>query len=96
MATIPSVVHHRFKENIKKFQTIIAQAKDKDINEADTVTIVFDVLTSVFGYDKYNEITKEYVIKGTYCDLAVKVNGCVKFLIEVKAIGIDLQKKHYQ
>ncbi len=48
----------------------------------------------MFGYDKYFELTKEFVIRGTYCDLAVKVDEKVQFLIEVKAIGITLKQSH--
>ena len=96
MAAIPQKVIDRFKETIPRLQKVVDQAKAKDINEADTVTIVSDILSAVFGYDKYEEITKEYAIKGTYCDLAVKIDGHVKFLIEVKAIGITLAEKHYQ
>lgn len=94
--SIPVKVIERFKDTIPRLQKVVEQAKSKDINEADTVTIVSDVLSLVFGYDKYEEITKEYAIKSNYCDLAVKVEGAVKFLIEVKAIGITLQEKHYQ
>jgi hypothetical protein len=31
--------------------------------------IVSDMLADVFGYDKYNEITRELCVRGTYCDL---------------------------
>jgi predicted type IV restriction endonuclease len=96
MATIPTKVIERLKENLPKLQKVVEQAKNKDINEADTVTIVSDILALIFGFDKYNEITKEYAIKNTYCDLAIKVDESVKFLIEVKAVGITLQEKHYQ
>jgi hypothetical protein len=44
--------------------------KDRDVSEADTVTIVKDLLAEVFGYDKYAELTGEFAIRGTYCDLA--------------------------
>jgi hypothetical protein len=37
---------------------------------SDTVIIVTDVLAEVFGYDKYSELTAEFAISGTYCDLA--------------------------
>lgn len=96
MATIPVKVIERIKENLGKIQKIVEQAKNRDINEADTVLIVTDILTMLFGYDKYTEITREYAIKSTYCDLAVKLDGTIKFLIEVKAIGITLAEKHYQ
>ena len=96
MAAIPVKVLDRFKDNLNKIQKVIEQAKNRDINEADTVVIVSDVLTQLFGYDKYTEITREYAIKGQYCDLAVKSDEKLKFLIEVKAIGITLSDKHYQ
>jgi predicted type IV restriction endonuclease len=52
------------------------------------------MLHEVFGYDQYSEITKEFAIKNTYCDLAIKVDNSVKFLIEAKAIGIKLSDNH--
>jgi hypothetical protein len=96
MASIPAKVTDRIKENLGKIQKVIEQAKARDINEADTAAIVSEILTDIFGYDKYTEVTREYAIKSTYCDLAIKVENDLKFLIEVKAIGITLQDKHYQ
>jgi len=87
MASIPAKVTDRIKENLGKIQKVIEQAKARDINEADTVAIVSEILTDIFGYDKYTEVTREYAIKSTYCDLAIKVENSLKFLIEVKAIG---------
>ena len=46
------------------------------------------------GYDKYSELTSEHAIRGTYCDLAVQVEGRLKFLIEVKAVGVELKEAH--
>jgi hypothetical protein len=46
------------------------------------------------GYDKFKEITSELAIKGTYCDLAIKVEGKIRLLIEAKAIGIELKDTH--
>ena len=63
----------------------------RDVNESDTVTIVTDMLAELFGFDKYSEITSEYVIRGTYVDLAIKLDGKLQLLIEVKAIGLDLK-----
>jgi predicted type IV restriction endonuclease len=40
------------------------------------------------------DITSEYKVKGTFCDLAVKIDGNVKYLIEAKAIGLDLKETH--
>jgi predicted type IV restriction endonuclease len=56
-----------------------------------SVTIVTDMLADLFGFDKYSEITSEYVIRGTFVDLAMKLDSTVHMLLEVKAIGLDLK-----
>jgi predicted type IV restriction endonuclease len=94
MANVPKRVAERLVAGIKRYQPILASAKSRDIGEADTVTIVKDLLADVFGYDKYSELTSEYSIRGTYCDLATKIDGALQTLIEVKAIGLDLKDHH--
>ena len=94
MPTIPRRVGEMLTEGLKQFQPIIAGAKTRDVNEADTVVIATDVLAGVFGYDKYNEITREYAIRGTSCDLAIKLDEQPRILIEVKAVGLDLKEMH--
>ncbi len=58
------------------------------------VMIVTDMLAEVFGYDKYSDVTAEYAIRSTSCDLATKLDGTVQALIEVKAVGLDLKDLH--
>lgn len=41
-----------------------------------------------------SEVTSEYSIRGTYCDLGTKIDGTLQTLIEVKAIGLDLKDSH--
>ena len=94
MASIPKRVSERLAKETRKFQKVLQTAKDRDINEADTVLIITDMLSSIFGFDKYTDITSEYAIRSTFCDLAVKVESDVKYLIEVKAIGLDLRDTH--
>lgn len=91
MPQVPSKVAARLSGAIKRFQPIIASAKSRDANESDTVIIVTDMLSEVFGYDKYSEITSECSIRSTWCDLAIKVDAKFEYLIEVKAIGLDLK-----
>ena len=94
MVRIPKKVSERLRKEIGRFQKILTAAKDRDVNESDTVTIITDMLSSVFGFDKYTELTSEQAIRGTYCDLAIKLDGKIKFLIEVKAIGLTLKDNH--
>lgn len=91
MATVPAKVQDRLSAGIKRFLPVLASARSRDVNESDTVTIITDMLADVFGYDKYSEITSEYVIRSTFVDLAIKLDGKAQMLIEVKAIGLDLK-----
>jgi len=94
MAAIPAKVVSRLTTQLKRFQSVLAAAKARDINESDTALIVTDILAELFGYDKYAEITSEHAIRGTFCDLAVKIDGHLQVIVEVKAIGIDLKESH--
>ena len=94
MTFIPKKSADRFIKQVPKFKRVLKKAHDRDINESDTVNIVTDILCEVFGYDKYIEITSEYAIGHTYCDLAVKVNDRINYLIEVKAVNTDLKDVH--
>jgi predicted type IV restriction endonuclease len=84
----------RIASTVPKFQKVLAVAKARDLNESDTVVIITDILTEVFGYEKYLEVTSELAIRGTYCDLAVKIGDKFQFLIECKAVGTDLKDVH--
>ena len=84
----------RIVSTVPKFQKILAVAKARDLNESDTVVIITDILTEIFGYEKYLEVTSELAIRGTYCDLAVKIGEKFQFLIECKAVGTDLKDMH--
>lgn len=57
MTAIPKKVEERIKKEIKKYKRILKRAKDRDVNEFDTVTIITDALSDICGYDKYSEIT---------------------------------------
>jgi len=91
MTSVPSRIAMRISAGLKRFQPILTSAHSRDVNESDTVVIVTDLLQEVFGYDKYTDITSEHIIRGTFCDLAIKLDGEIKLLIEVKAIGLELK-----
>ncbi|HEV8700082.1 MAG TPA: type I restriction enzyme HsdR N-terminal domain-containing protein [Candidatus Polarisedimenticolia bacterium] len=94
MAQIPKKIQERLFREVPKLQRVLQAGKHRDINESDTGLIVADILSTVFGFDRYSEVTSEMAIRGTYCDLAVKVDGKVQYLVEVKAIGLDLKDTH--
>lgn len=94
MANISQKTADRIVAGIKKFQPILTAAKKHDANEADTVKIIIDILSEIFGYDRYSEISSEKCIRGTFCDLAIKINDVTQSLIEAKAISQDLKDNY--
>ena len=71
MAKIPKKVSDRISKKVPVYQKVLENALTRDVNESDTVTIITDILSDVFGFDKYTEITSEQQIRGTFCDLAI-------------------------
>ncbi|MBC7835406.1 MAG: type I restriction enzyme HsdR N-terminal domain-containing protein [Phycisphaerales bacterium] len=92
--SVPKRVCDRVTSAMKRLMPVIEQQKARDVSEADTVTLVKDVLAEVLGYDKYADLTGELAIRGTYCDLAIKIDDKITQLVEVKAVGISLNDRH--
>jgi hypothetical protein len=84
----------RAKTQLRRYQKILENARARDVGESDTSVIVSDFLSDVLGYDKYQDITTEFAVRATFCDLAIKCDGRLCYLIEVKSIGTDLKDNH--
>lgn len=91
---IAKKTHDRLAVGLRKYQRIVRQIAERDVSEADTVTVIKDMLSEIFGYDKYAELTSEQQIRGTFCDLAIRVEGKVHYLAEVKSAGTNLSENH--
>jgi hypothetical protein len=84
------------KKALQQFTQIFQDGRQRDINEADTVMYLTKFFTDVLGYDLFSEITKEFQIRDRYCDIAVKVQGQVRFLVESKASSLSLADRHIE
>lgn len=84
----------RLVSGLRRYQPLVRKLAERDISEADTVTVIKDMLSDIFGYDKYAELTSEQQIRGTFCDLAIRVDGKVHYLAEVKSAGTNLNDNH--
>lgn len=91
---ISKKANDRLVAGLKRYQPIVRKLAERDISEADTVTVIKDMLTDIFGYDKYTELTSEQQIRGTFCDLAIRVEGKIHYLAEVKSAGTTLNDSH--
>jgi hypothetical protein len=91
---VSAKVAERIATQLKRYQAILTHAQQRDVSEADTAIIISDMLSDVFGYNKYEHVTTEHAIRGTFVDLAVEVDEDIRFLVEVKAIGVPLKDNH--
>lgn len=65
-----------------------------DLDESGTRIMINHFLTDVLGYTALEEVRTEYMIKGTYADYMVQLEGKRYFLVEVKAFSINLNEGH--
>lgn len=91
---VSAKVAARITSQLKKYRTVLQDAKQRDISEGDTVTVIQGILAEVLGYDKFKEISSEHAIRGTYVDLVVVVDEKKRFLVEAKAINVELKDSH--
>ena len=81
---------------LKRFLPHLLEAQRDNMNEADTVQRLCKVFEDVLGYDGLTEISREAQMKNKYVDVALKVDGVVKLLVEAKAAGIALRDRHIE
>ena len=81
---------------LRKYLAHLTAARDANLNEADTAQRLVKIFEDVLGYDAMSEITREMQVKDKYVDIAIKIEDRVKFLVEVKAAGIELRDRHIE
>jgi predicted type IV restriction endonuclease len=68
--------------------------KEKDALEADTRHLVTDILVDALGYDKYENLTAEFAVKGDFADYGIRIDKQLEAFIEVKRISQKLSPSH--
>ena len=69
---------------LQRFATAFREARERNANESDTVMYLVKFFEDVLGYDSLKgEISKELAIKDRFCDIALKVDGSVRVLVDV-------------
>ncbi len=79
---------------LKKLIPVLKQARQENLNEANTVQRLIMVFQDVLGYDPLTEIVRELEIKDKYVDLALRVDGVVKIYVEAKSAASELRDRY--
>ena len=84
------------RKPLRRLLPHLLKAQEDSLNEADTVQRIVMVLEEVLGYDRLTEITREKQVKDKYVDIALKIDGVIKLLVEAKAAGTVLRDRHIE
>lgn len=78
----------------RKFGKPLQDLVERDANEGDTRILVTDILTYIFGYDKFEDLTTEYAVRGEFADYGVRIDKQLVAFIEVKRAAQQLNQRH--
>lgn len=84
----------RARQAIRRFGKPLRELVERDANEGDTRLLVTDFLCVGLGYDKYEDLTTEYQVKGEFADYGIRVDKQLTAFIEVKRCTQKLGAKH--
>jgi predicted type IV restriction endonuclease len=84
----------RITTALKKLTKPTILMKEKDALEADTRHLVTDILVDALGYDKYENLTAEFAVKGDFADYGIRIEKQLQAFIEVKRISQKLSASH--
>ena len=59
MAKITKKVQERLRAGLRRFKPLLKTAREHDASRADTATLALDLLSDLFGFDRYSEVTSE-------------------------------------
>lgn len=82
------------KAGIRRFTRPLNDLVDRDANEGDTRLLVTDFLEHALGYDKYEELTTEYGVKGEFADYGIRIEKELVAFVEVKRVATKLTARH--
>jgi len=82
------------RTRIRKFAGPLRELVERDANEGDTRLLVTDMLCDALGYDKYEDLTTEYAVRGEFADYGVRIDKQMVAFVEVKRAAQNLKAAH--
>jgi predicted type IV restriction endonuclease len=84
----------RIRAALRRYAKPLNDLVARDANEGDTRLFVTDLLCDVFGYDKYENLTTEFQVRGEFADFGIRLEKQLVAFIEVKRATTKLGAKH--
>lgn len=89
-----SAARDRVKAAVRKYSKPLADLIARDANEGDTRLLITDFLCEGLGFDKYEDLTTEYQVKGEFADYGIRIDKQLMAFIEVKRCTQKLGARH--
>ncbi len=95
-ANILSMAIQNITKPLRKYVRHLIEARDENLNEADTVRRIISVFADVLGYDRLEDISSEAQMKGKYVDFIIKIKDVTRLLVEAKGAKEKLRDRHIE
>lgn len=80
--------------SLANFRKPLAALVKRDANEGDTRLLVTDFLCDALGYDKFNDLTTEFMVRGEFADYGIRIDKQLVAFVEVKRAAQKLNPRH--
>jgi len=81
-------------KRIREYKNRYLKKSYSELDESGTRLMINSFLADVLEYVELQDIKTEYRIRGEYADYIIQLNRKKHFVVEVKAIQLDLSEKH--
>ena len=87
MAKITKKVRERLRAGLRHYKPLLKAARERNATRSDTATLTLDLLSDLFGFDRYKEITSELDNREAVYDFAVHNDDSSVMLVRVSPVG---------
>lgn len=84
----------RLKNAIRRYAKPLGGLIERDANEGDTRILVTEILTEALGFDKFEDLTTEYQVRGEFADYGIRIEKQLVAFLETKRATTKLAPKH--
>ena len=82
------------RTSLRRFTKPLKDIVARDANEGDTRLILTDFLCEGLGYDKFDDLTTEFAVRGEFADYGIRIDKQLVAFIEVKRATQKLNVRH--
>ena len=86
MTKINRKIQERLRAGLRCFKPLLNAAQERDASRADTATLALDLLSDLFGFDRYSEVTSELDNREAVYDFAIHSGNSVAMLVRVSPV----------